>query len=646
MSNRPFFAFFTSVLFAAACSSSKPGATPPPETPTTPPPTLPAPPLPPEAPPAAAAAVHPVSGGTLLVLRDGRTAMASDPDRDRIFVADLVTQTLKAEVKLETGAEPGRLVEDGDGLVHVALRSGGAIVTVNPKNGSIVNRRSLCAAPRGLAFDAAKNLVHVACAGGELVSIGPVAAAPSRTLRLDRDLRDVVVQGDRLLVSTFRKSELLVVGDTGVAQRVTPGRTHAVFNTFSRKERPPTVGGGGAAIEEGASASPAVAWRLVPAPGGRVMMLHQRGVDDEIGTDPGAYSNGTTCAGIVESVVSAYDAATGQMRSGRAMANTVGAVDMAVSPSGHMVAVVRVGEAVRQQRLQFFSDGQVTDPSKPEDPCVGGTTTTDGMDVPVDPPVDSDGLPVPIAYYPPNGEVVAVAFDPRGNVVVQSREPATLEILTQRSKAIVLSSESRADPGHDRFHTATRGLVACVSCHAEGGEDGRLWHFVGIGPRRTQSLRGGIMDTAPFHWGGELRNLDHLMHDVFQGRMGGEPVDRAGVEVLARWLDRIPAIKSAPVSDTSALGRGQVLFATTGCASCHNGKHYTNSTTYDVGTGGMFQVPQLGSLAYRAPFMHNGCAATLADRFGGKCGGDDRHGTTSKLTPDQINDLVAYLETL
>jgi hypothetical protein len=43
--------------------------------------------------------------------------------------------------------------------------------------------------------------------------------------------------------------------------------------------------------------------------------------------------------------------------------------------------------------------------------------------------------------------------------------------------------------------------------------------------------------------------------------------------------------------------------------------------------------------------MHNGCASTLADRFG-PCGGGDKHGATSQLTKDQTTDLVNYLETL
>jgi cytochrome c peroxidase len=67
--------------------------------------------------------------------------------------------------------------------------------------------------------------------------------------------------------------------------------------------------------------------------------------------------------------------------------------------------------------------------------------------------------------------------------------------------------------------------------------------------------------------------------------------------------------------------------------------------TVDVGTGGKFQVPSLVGVSQRAPFMHDGCAATLRDRFG-PCGGGDKHGFTSQLTSAQITDLVAYLETL
>ena len=66
-----------------------------------------------------------LSGGTLRVLRGGARAVAADPDLDRIFVADLLQGRLLRELVLSPGDEPGRVVEDGAGRVHVALRRGG-----------------------------------------------------------------------------------------------------------------------------------------------------------------------------------------------------------------------------------------------------------------------------------------------------------------------------------------------------------------------------------------------------------------------------------------------------------------------------------------------------------------------------------------
>jgi mono/diheme cytochrome c family protein len=398
---------------------------------------------------------------------------------------------------------------------------------------------------------------------------------------------------------------------------------------------------------------------MIEGPGGEAMVIHQRAVDDEIGTQPSAYASGPACAGIVETTVSTMKAGEMVMRSGRALASAVVAVDMAVSPDGRQIAVVSAGNAGTDRQVQFFDAVDVSQPPStvsPTDsggvsnPCVAGGTvpsTGGGMDLPADP---KGGMmpPQPVEYLPPNGEVVAVAFDRVGNVIVQSRQPATVQILTQRSAPIVLSSDVRADIGHQMFHTATAGKVACASCHPEGSEDGRVWRFLGEGQRRTQSLRGGIMDTAPFHWGGTLPTLTHLMRDVFQGRMAGPAVLSTDVDALSRWVDRIRSVPTSTWHDSAAVTRGQALFqdTTAACGSCHGGPDFTNSKSVDVGTGGNFQVPQLHNLAFRAPYMHDGCAATLADRFSPTCGGGDKHGVTSQLSRAQIDDLVAYLETL
>jgi cytochrome c peroxidase len=265
-------------------------------------------------------------------------------------------------------------------------------------------------------------------------------------------------------------------------------------------------------------------------------------------------------------------------------------------------------------------------------------------------PQNPDEIPAdPGAIVQPDGEVIAVAVTPRGHVITQSREPAALQIATAGGARIPLSFESRADTGHALFHANTNRGLACASCHPEGAEDGRVWVFDKIGARRTQTLRGGILKTAPFHWNGDLKSMSHLMQEVFESRMSGPKMSAQHHDALGRFIDTMPALPSASRSSPEAVERGRALYfsAAVGCATSHKGAMFTDNRTIDVGTGRALQVPHLRNIADRAPFMHDGCAATLADRFTNpKCGGGDKHGVTSKLQEGQIADLVAFLETL
>ena len=125
-----------------------------------------------------------ISGGTLRILPDGHTAVAADPDRDQVYVVDLTKRVVTATFKLSPGDEPGRVVIDGVGRAHVALRRGGALVSFDPRlapSGQTLLRREVCAAPRGLAYDKGMDLVHVACSDGQLVSLPAAGGAAVRT---------------------------------------------------------------------------------------------------------------------------------------------------------------------------------------------------------------------------------------------------------------------------------------------------------------------------------------------------------------------------------------------------------------------------------------------------------------------------------
>jgi cytochrome c peroxidase len=261
---------------------------------------------------------------------------------------------------------------------------------------------------------------------------------------------------------------------------------------------------------------------------------------------------------------------------------------------------------------------------------------------------DAKGVAQSVGYGGISAQPIAVAFDAANDVIVQTREPAALWVLssaTGLTSSITLASASRGDTGHDVFHTQAGGMIACASCHPEGRDDGHVWILDG-NRRRTPSLRGTIAGTAPYHWPGDQANLTALVDDVYTRRMNGAPLDTPQMGALSSWVQAIPAPPVPSWVDSAAAQRGKALFVRNdvGCSSCHSGPKLTDNLTVDVGTGGAFQVPPLVGVGWRTPLMHDGCAATLADRFGA-CA-TPQHGSIGSLSATNISDLTAYLESL
>jgi mono/diheme cytochrome c family protein len=572
------------------------------------------PPLPPSPVHIAAVSPPPISGGTLIVSSTGR-AVAADSDRDLVWMVDLASPKQITKVALQAGDEPGRVVEDGSGRVHVALRGAGAVATIDLTSGQIVDRTAVCSAPRGLAYDAATDVVHVACAGGELVTLPAGGGAAVRALRFaDRDLRDVVVQGDTLLVTRFREAEVLLLDSNG--------------NLVDRNQPPQVVNDGNL----GGSFSPEVAWRAIPSAAGGLAVMHQLAATTPIViSQPGGYGGqgmgpGGCDTTIVRSQLTQFSA-TGKPLStlpATAISGATLPVDVATDANGNFAIVSAGSNAV-------FLVATPTLAPQPNTGCTSGNQVS-----------------VP-------GQPVAVALS-ESNFLVQLREPAQLILMSSTGsvvQTITLPGESRADTGHSLFHqnAATSSFISCASCHPEGHDDGHTWTFDTEGPRRTPTVAGRVLDTAPLHWDGDMSDLSDIMENVFVQRMGGAEQGAQTVEGFGDWLNSIPTFPPSPTGTQAQIASGQQIFerVDVGCAQCHNGKHFTNNKNETVGTGASFQVPPLLGVAARAPYMHDGCAATLADRLDptqAACNGGDKHGHTSQLSQGEVADLIAYLETL
>lgn len=117
---------------------------------------------------------------------------------------------------------------------------------------------------------------------------------------------------------------------------------------------------------------------------------------------------------------------------------------------------------------------------------------------------------------------------------------------------------------------------------------------------------------------------------------------------LASWLDGLPSERLA-VTDTDAVRREAILFvsADVGCAECHRGSDFSSSELYDVGTNPDFplKAATLLGIALRSRLMHDGCAKTLSERFDPTCGGE-QHGNVGHLSDGELDDLIAFLESL
>lgn len=557
----------------------------------------------------------PLLGGTVTSAGGGDFAVVSDAERDLIYVINVRSRTIRSKIRLPTGSQPTRGVEDNRGQVRVALRGTGQIATIAVSSGSLVATESVCPEPRGVAWNPTTEALLVACASGELVTMPTVGSTSVR--RLNADLRDVVVQNGKIRVSTFRSAQLLDVEET-----VKPLELPSI-------SLPPVR-------ETSTSFDPTVAWRTVAGPNGLTVTVHQRAVTGDIdairmGLPPVAvpyYTN--PCANaVVRSAVSVADAT--RVLSSVEIAAVL-PVDLAISPDGAELAIVGAGDSslVRMPLNQAMGgiSGAICGP-------VARTPA----------PPDARGRPSDAL-----GQPVGVAYGSNGEVVVHSRSPARVTIIPARPagsstepQSIVIELEGANDvesSGFRMFHTSTSGL-ACASCHPEGQEDGHVWTFFGK-QRRTQPLA-GISELAPFHWKGDLGTMRALVDDTFVARMGGVTPPPETVVSLTRFLDGVTTL-APPTRETAVdMAKGRLAFEKAGCDGCHGGAMLTNNTTLDVGTGEAFQVPTLKGLSRRAPFMHDGCANTIQDRFTDVACGGTSHGNASKLDPIELQALTDYL---
>jgi mono/diheme cytochrome c family protein len=246
------------------------------------------------------------------------------------------------------------------------------------------------------------------------------------------------------------------------------------------------------------------------------------------------------------------------------------------------------------------------------------------------------------------------------------------------SSQILLGKQFFYDAADPRM--ALQGYISCASCHNDGGHDGRVWDFTGIGEglRNTTDLRGkaGTTGHGPAHWTGnfdEIQDFEKQIRDLARGTglmtntqfntgTRNQPLgdSKAGVsadlDALAAYVTSLGTEPASPYRNTdgsltAAAVAGKEVFRTANCASCHSGNGFTESALNvlrNIGTikpssgkrlGATltgFDTPTLRGIWSTAPYFHDGSAATLTAAVTGHTG--------VNLTSTDLTNLVAYLQ--
>lgn len=277
--------------------------------------------------------------------------------------------------------------------------------------------------------------------------------------------------------------------------------------------------------------------------------------------------------------------------------------------------------------------------------------------------LDLGGRPLGMAVVPTSGRVLVAdgladtvhEVDPAGPDAVRSvslsrgEVPTDAERLVRRGEAI--------------FHDARRSLdqwYSCHTCHWEGGGNTVTFDTLNdgsVGSYKTVLPLWHLAETGPWTWHGWQEDLTAAVRKSMIDTMQAPEPDPADVEALRAYLADLEAPPSpfrgpAGALDEAAL-RGRALFesARAGCTECHAGTRYTSTDLHDVGLGKAgdrypsYSVPTLVAGFRKTAWLHNARARSLEKLLSGPHSPEKVLGR-DPLTPEEIDDLVAFLRTL
>jgi len=594
---------------------------------------------------------------------------AVNPDADSISAIHATTLAKVHEIAV--GEEPKAIAKAADGSLWVVCRKSWEIAVVDPASASVIDTIELpfASQPVGLAFDPDGSAGYVALqATGKLLKLDPATRSITASLDLGPDSAGIVPQPRGVAVS----SDGALVFVTRMVSPDAAGEIYQVNATTMTVTKVITLaksnGTDGAQFSRGL---PNYLTSITISPDATRAWIPSK--KDNI--DRGGLRDGQALDHDVtlRAITSTIDPATGIEMPGERIDyddsdrchsctfSELGDLVFVTLPGNDELKIIDAydGSEVNTLQTGHVPEGALLDPvSKRLFVLNFLSRSISTYDVA---PILSGGSESTVL-----GETPLVATEPLAPAVLRGKRIFYDAVSTDLNLA---------------------GYMSCASCHLDGGQDGRVYDFsepMGEGFRNTIDLRGRAgTGHGRVHWSG---NFDEI-HD-FEGQIrllgkGSGMMSEADfsegtrseslglpksglsqhLDDLAAYVTSLDTFAPSPYRNgdgslTADAVAGKAHFGTLGCANCHGGSAFTDSSMgalHNVGTltpnsgqrlGGPLDgidTPTLRGVWNSAPYLHDGSAATLRDVLITR-NPNGTHGAAGSLTVAEQDELIAYLQ--
>ena len=574
-----------------------------------------------------------------------------------ISVLDIASGNRIQELNLAPGALPSRIISYiRDGALEIALsdEAGHCVRIFSWKQGSpspLSQERTVPVGrhPQGLAFHSSSGQLLVACAEkGEVWAMDPDSRSPAKIFRTVEGARNLLLVPGK----NSREKDILAV----------TGRQEIGLIDIRRKE---PLGSTSLSVGRGLNISGLVSG------GGNLFVSHQI-QPTQVAVDPQMIVWGLILSNRITKVpletltsqpdtardpnyIPGYEKVYGVKFEGGDPRHSVVPLDQRQRANGDpgVPALIQAGREKKNLLLL----------------PIGGTNRllfipTEEAYLPGTEPLSrQDALPsMPVGSRP-----VAVLADSAQQraYVLCSLEDSIWEIEIQSRKVLrklAIGPRPARTPEHLGaliFFDSKRsrgGWYSCHSCHPEGGSRGHTFDTQADGDglsKKAPDLH-DVALSGPWSWNGKFKTLAEQVEASLHSTMAvNDPPPQEDVSNLVAFLKSLrhqvpPA--SAEEFKASA-SRGAKLFDKADCAHCHKPPLFTIAELKDVGVFDDFDgyrdfnPPSLLRVRSRSRYLHDGRAKTLRSVFS-RHNPENKHGKAHELSDHELEDLIAYLNSL